>query len=173
MNPDSPTIEFENETNVPIESPINEAEQFTETDLMFVLSEQQQIVYEEFDWPDSFMIMEVDDIEGRQVRLETWDYYGGKTSFTFSDGEFLVDGETETLPLGFLPTPFRPDMFILGSSFEEIQTLLAFYPLIPSSSSPALQEGVEIYAGQQLILGFLNDRLFYVDAMAFVPEGIE
>lgn len=35
------------------------------------LSEQQQLILDEFGWPDSFMIMEIDDKEGNRVRFET------------------------------------------------------------------------------------------------------
>jgi len=43
--------------------------------------------------------------------------------------------------------------------------------LVPFENSGFIEEGVELYISQQLILGFLEDRLFYVDAMALAPEG--
>jgi len=138
-----------------------------------ILSEQQQMTADQFSWPDTFIIMEIDDEEGNHVRLETWVYCHGKTSYTFTDGIFQTDGEAITLPDGYIPTPYQPNQFPLGASPDQIQSLLTNSTLVPFENSGFIQEGVELYISQQLILGFLEDRLFYVDAMASVPEGVE
>jgi hypothetical protein len=135
------------------------------------LSEQQQSVIDDFDWPDTFLIMEIDDIEGNQVRLETWSYYGGNTSFTFSNGVFMVDGETGAMPDGFSPTPYHPDQFPLGASLEQITAILSDYTILSVEGGEVIQPGVKFFTAQQLILGFLNNRLFYVEALAHLPEG--
>lgn len=140
---------------------------------LVALSEHQQLVYDDFGWPDAFMIMEIDDLEGGQVRLETWAYYQGNIIFTFSDGIFKGEGEVETLPNNILPSPHHPDQFTLGFTIDQIQAILTDSPLILIEDSETIQEGVQIYAGQQLMLTFMNDRLIYVDALAFVPEGSE
>jgi hypothetical protein len=117
--------------------------------------------------------MEVDNKEGSQIRLEMWAYHGGKTSFTFTDGVFKFEGEVEALPVGYVPTPYHPNQFPLGSTPEQIMTLLPGVTIVPVQNSEGIQQGVLLYSGQQLILGFLNERLYYVDAMVFVPEGSE
>ena len=137
------------------------------------LSEHQQLVYDDFGWPDAFMIMEIDDIEGHQVRLETWAYYQGNIIFTFSDGVFKGEGEVETLPNNYLPSPHHPVQFTLGSTPDQIQAILIDFPLVPIEDSETIQEGVQVIAGQQLMLTFMDDRLIYVDALAFIPEGSE
>jgi hypothetical protein len=137
------------------------------------LSEQQQMIVDQFDLPDTFIIMEIDDPQGNHVRLETWVYCQGKTSYTFIDGIFESDGEAITLPDDYFPTPYHPIQFPLGASPDQIQSLLTHVTLVPFENSEMLQEGIRLYISEQLILGFQEDRLFYVDAMAFVPDGDE
>ena len=137
------------------------------------LSAEQQQVVDELDWPDTFMILEVDHREGQRIRQETWAYHQGKTTLTFLDGVFMAEGEVDRLPPGAIPTPYHPDQFILGSSLAQIRAGLAGVTLLPVEDAEPPESGIRLYAGPQLILGFLNDRLFYVDALAFVPEGSE
>jgi hypothetical protein len=137
------------------------------------LSQQQQLLIDEFSWPDSFTILEADDEQGEHVRFETWIYYGGKITFTFFDGVFQVEGDVETLPDGFISTPHHPDQFPLGASPDQIQSLLQDHTLVPIDHSEAIQPGAQMFVAQQLVLGFLDNRLFYVDALAFIPEGSE
>jgi len=137
------------------------------------LLQQQQLLIDEFGWPDSFTILEADADQGDPVRFETWIYYRGKISYTFFDGIFQVEGDVETLPQGFISTPHHPDQFPLGASPDQIQALLPDYTLVPLENSEAIQPGAEMFVAQQLVLGFLDNRLFYVDALAFIPEGSE
>jgi hypothetical protein len=137
------------------------------------LSQQQQLLIDEFNWPDSFTILEADDEQGEHVRFETWIYFQGKITYTFFDGVFHVEGDVETLPAGFIPTPHHPDQFPLGASPDQIQALLPDHSLVPIENSEAIQPGAQMYVAQQLVLGFLDNRLFYVDALAFIPEGSE
>jgi len=163
------SVDTTQEMIVPTSSTINP----TMPAMMVTLSEQQQLVVDDIDWPDSFMIFEIDTLEGARIRHETWVYFTGKTTFTFLDGVFAVEGETDSLPPGYVPTPHHPNQFPLGSSFAEVQALLPGYLLFPVEDEEPPEPGLQFYAGQQLILGFMNDRLFYVDALAFTPEGSE
>ena len=162
-------------TQVPIldETPMWTPEASINLEQALELSEQQQMTVDQFSWPDTFIIMEIDDQQGNHVRLETWVYCQGKTSYTFTDGVFQSDGEAITLPDGNIPTPYHPNQFPLGASPEQIQSLLTNSTLVPFENSGFIQEGVDLYISQQLILGFLEDRLFYVDAMTSVPDGDE
>jgi len=137
------------------------------------LSEQQQLLVDEFSWPDSFTILEADDEHGGTVRFETWIYYGGKITYTFFDGVFKVEGDVDRLTEGFIPTPHHPDQFPLGASPDEIQALLPEHTLVPVENSDVIQPGTQIFVAQQLVLGFLENRLFYVDALTFIPDGSE
>jgi len=137
------------------------------------LSQEQQLLIDEFSWPDSFTILEADVDQGEPMRFETWIYYRGKITYTFFEGIFQVEGDVEPLPAGFISTPHHPDQFPLGASPDQIQTLLSDHTLVPLENSEAIQPGAQMFVAQQLVLGFLDNQLFYVDALAFIPEGSE
>lgn len=137
------------------------------------LSEDQQLVYEDFGWPDTFTLSEIDNLEGDSVRYETWVYYYGKSSYTFADGVFITSGEAQPLPEGFTPAPYQPNHILLGASPEQAKDWMGNNPLTLVEESGAIQEGGKFYVGQQIILGFLDDRLFFVDTFAFIPDGSE
>jgi hypothetical protein len=137
----------------------------------FTLSQQQLSVVDDFGKPDAFTLVEVDDPDGNHIRHEVWAYYQGKTSFTFVEGVFINSGEVEVLPEGYFPTPYHPEQFSLGNSSEQVRAVLGDYPISLIENSEAIQPGAQFFAGQQLILGFLEDRLYYVEALVFIPEG--
>ena len=86
-------------------------------------------MFEDFGWPDTFSISEVDNLEGEPIRYETWVYYTWKSSFTFADGVFTNSGETQQLPEGFIPAPYQPNHFILGASPEQVKAWMGNNPL--------------------------------------------
>ena len=148
-------------------------QEITGTGTLVSLSSQQQSLVNDLGYPDAFSIVEVETDKAEFVRLETWIYYVASTSYTFSDGNFKMDGAVEDIPDGFIPAPHHPDQFPLGVSLEQIRSLLPDHDLSLFNHSDAFQEGVQLYVSQQLVLSFRDNRLFYVEAFAFVPEGSE
>jgi hypothetical protein len=140
---------------------------------LVTLSSQQQFLVEDLGWPDAFSISEIETNAGGRVRVETWLYYSESASYTFADGEFHSTGTAESIGERFIPTPHHPDQFPLGSSPQQIQTLLPDHGLTKIKNSNAFLDDVQLYVCQQLILSFQDNRLFYVESLAFVPEGGE
>ena len=116
------------------------------------------------------MIMESDDVEGNQLRHEYWNYYQGKTIFIFVDGIFQIDSNINSLPDGYLPSPYHPNQFPLGISFVQLQMLLPEHKLIPMENTEYIKPGLTMYASQQAVFSFIQDRLFYIETIALVPE---
>ena len=145
----------------------------TATPMTVDLSDQQQLLVDEFGWPDSFTILEVDDDQGQKVRFETWTYYAGKIIYTFFDGVFQVEGYIDPIDEEAIISPYRPDQFALGATPEQIGALITSgdFTRIPDEGSGL--EGVDLYVADQLVVGFEEDRLVYVDALVFLPEGGE
>jgi hypothetical protein len=137
------------------------------------LSEQHKSVVDDLGWPDAFTLVEMDNVQGEPIRHEIWNYYLAQTSFLFSNGIFISDSEVEMPPAGIIPTPYTPDQFPVGISLEDIQTLLGDVSLNAVENSDLIQEGFQLYAGQQILLGFINNQLVYVEALALFPEGSE
>lgn len=137
------------------------------------LSEDQQLILDDFGWPDAFTIMEIDDADNNSQRVETWSYYDYQTSLTFSEGVFLYDEVEEQLSGEILQTTFHPNDFPLGISMGQIGELLPDLTLVPIENVDYLLEGLDIYFGESIVLGFYNNRLFLIDAWADLLEGAE
>jgi hypothetical protein len=135
------------------------------------LSEDQQLILDDFGWPDAFMIMEMDDAEGNPQRVETWSYYEYQTSLTFSDGVFMYDEVEAQLSGEIFPTELRPNEFPLGISMDQLDELLPDVLLVPIENIDYFLEGLDIYFGESFVLGFYENRLFLIDAWAALPEG--
>lgn len=86
---------------------------------------------------------------------------------------FQIDGDVDPLPDGYQAAIYIPVQFMLGASLAQVEAVLVDFPLVSIESSDSVWEGLELYAGEQLLLGFQHNRLFYVDAIAYVPEGGE
>ena len=71
------------------------------------------------------------------------------------------------------PTDLRPNDFPLDISMEQIDQLLPDVPLAPIENLDYLLEGLDIYLGESFVLGFYDDRLFFIDAWAGLPGGVE
>ncbi len=134
------------------------------------LSPMQEEIVAEFGWPQSFLVLELEDGEGRRARQETWNYFDGETAYVFLDGELATFRAIDPLPDGSDTTPYQPNQFVLGSAFGEVEGLLAEGEWTQLPGLEKLAEGVEICAGKQLILGFHDQRLVFVRSLALAPE---
>jgi len=128
--------------------------------------------------PDAFDISVVE-VEGGQVRLESWRYFYFGTRIDFVDGEAVWTYDLEPVPEGTIFAAwYDPLTFESGMGVQEASQLIA-------SSSPAgaepeslsLAEGGEglengvMLVGDQILLGFDGDQLVYVETVALFPEG--
>ncbi|MGD2253562.1 MAG: hypothetical protein PVF70_11670 [Anaerolineales bacterium] len=137
-----------------------------------VLSEDQLLVLSDFGWPHAFHILAAYDGDNRLTRFETWSYYDGGIAYVFLDGEFLFDEEEEVYPSQLQVTTYRPDGFVLGQSMEDVR---ASHPGVEWTRVDSLEEvgeGVELYASSMILIGFSENQLISVSALAFLPgEG--
>lgn len=120
--------------------------------------------------PDAFVVT-VDEYEGTVVRHESWTYYSAGTQIDLVDGEIVWDVEIEPLPDGtFLPLLYDPYEFDMLSSTDEVLGRLHDVELerLPASDDLDI-DGVDLYGGEQLLLGFVEDQLVYVETFPAVP----
>ena len=110
--------------------------------------------------------MEVDDLDGRPVRYEYWTYFKGSITYGFRDGGFL-SATSESYPAGgVLPAPYRPEYFTFGESPSVVLTRLSLQDVGSAPVDDELLPGVDLIAGDRLLLGFLDQRLIYVQTLA-------
>lgn len=137
-------------------------------------------VMEELGMPDAFDISIVQ-IEGGEVRMESWRYFQYGTRVDFVDGEAVWTMEIDPVPEGTLFAAwYDPLAFEAGMTVEEASALAT--RASPAGMVPVyidISQGGEdlagglMLAGDQILLGLENGRLVYVETLAMVPAGGE
>ena len=120
--------------------------------------------------PDAFSVR-FKELEGQAVRWESWYYFDFASSFEFVDGELLWTAELDPVPDGSLyahlyaPEDFRADM-----TTAQVRELLAWQSLEELDLAEAEIEGGLLLAGDQILLGFDQDQLVYVETLILSPQ---
>lgn len=124
--------------------------------------------------PESF-ILTADEVGGRVVRFESWQYWSSLTQIDLVDGEIAWNAQLEAIPDGsFLPLIYAPDEFVLQSSVDEVKLALGDVTLTPidGAADDLGVDGAELWAGEQLLLGFVDDQLIHVQTFPLAPEEL-
>lgn len=127
--------------------------------------------------PDAFMISD-QAVTGGNVRCESWHYNQFGLRVDFVDGQiaWTVDADVPS-PGGIYPAWYNPLDFEIGMSQELAASLVTSRS--PAGSKPQaidLAEGGEdlvgttMLAGDQILMGFYNGKLVYVETLALLPE---
>jgi len=127
-------------------------------------------VMEEMGPPDAFTIT-FQELEGQLVRWESWSYFDFTTQFDFIDGELLWTIDLEEVPDGSIYAHwYDPLEFQAGMSQGEVESLLANPDLLEVDLASLDLEGSIALAGDQILLGFDNDQLVYVETVILSPD---
>lgn len=124
--------------------------------------------------PDAFVIT-VDEIAGTVSRFESWSYFAEGTQIDLVDGEVLWDVAIEVLPDGtWLPLMYDPREFTMLASKADTLAAIADVTLARLDSDVDIEvDGAEVWAGEQLVLAFVDDRLVYVESFPLAPGDQE
>ena len=159
------------------------ATEITPDDLALALAaprtDERPEVLERLGLPDEFDVSIVE-VEGGQVRLESWRYYGFGTRVDFADGVIVWTIDLEPVAHSTLfPAWYDPTAFEAGMTPEEVTPLLV--AASPAGTAPEtidVSEGGEdlagllLLAGDQITIGFENGGLVYVETLGMtVQEG--
>lgn len=159
--------------------PVSEPEVGPETDVLALddalegtLTDRRPAAIEELGVPDAFVIT-FEDLEGVPVRSEQWSYLDFGTRYDFLDGELLWTVELESVPDASIYAHFYdPLEFSADMSTVDIEELLSGQQLETFDLGEGELPGASILAGDQILLGFDNDRLVYVETFILSPtEG--
>ena len=136
------------------------------------IEDRRTTVLAEMGLPDAFSIR-FDILEGEVVRWESWSYFDFGNCFEFLDGELLWTVELEPVPDSTLyahlysPFDFQPHTskneilaYFNGRPFEEI-----------SLSDQGIENGL-LLIGDQIMLGFEQDKLVYVETLILEPDDV-
>lgn len=136
----------------------------------YALTAQQSSLLLDIGYPDAFDIIEIDGTNGTVHRLETWRYFRQNTAFVFLDGKFRYDAWEEYPPGGVIPVTVSPDQFPLGSSKQAVIDRFDSRQWQTFTNSVFQEMSFEFLVSEQIILGFKDDRLVYVETIAFPAE---
>lgn len=129
--------------------------------------------------PDTFVVS-WQDVEGALVQMESWGYHGFATRVDIVDGEIVLTTDLDVLDPGtFYPSWYDPTAF---AALMPIGDALA----IATDASPAgftpeavdlsggreATDRADLYVGDQIVLGFLEERLVYVESVALAPRAV-
>lgn len=138
------------------------------------LTAQQEALLDDLGFPDAFDIIEMDGADGAAHRYETWRYFQQNTAFVFIDGEFRYDAWEPYPPGGVIAVTVSPDQFPLGIGKQAVINRFDSREWETFTNSALQESGLEFLVSEQIILGFENDRLVYVEAIALpAQEGAQ
>jgi len=157
--------------------------EITPDDLALALAapivDERPEVLERLGRPDEFDISIVQ-VDGGQVRLESWRYYAFGTRVDFADGVIVWTVDLEPIADSTLfPAWYDPIAFEAGMTEQQVTTLLT--AASPAGTAPEtidVSEGGEdlaglmMLAGDQITVGFEDGGLVYVETLGMtVQEG--
>ena len=120
--------------------------------------------------PDSFTL-QWQELQGQNVRWEEWSYFDFESRFDFVDGVLLWTLVIDPAPSGSLYAHvFNPLDFEFGMTMAEVQLLLPDIVMTEIPLDEADIPGGVLFAGEQILLGFDEDGLVFVQTFMLEPE---
>jgi tetratricopeptide (TPR) repeat protein len=138
-------------------------------------SEDQIEIVNRLGPPESFTIMicSLDEESDEVVRTDTWNYYSMQSRFVFTDGKLVLTEEIEAIDGNAVFPEYTPDRFVYGMSFKEVIDFLGEMEFALAEITDEYVENGDLYFTEQLVLGFKDDMLFYVESLPLIPEEDE
>ncbi len=120
--------------------------------------------------PDAFKIT-FQELDGSIVRSEEWSYFDSLTRFDFIDGEMLWTVDLDPVPDASLYAHrYDPRDYVAYMSTAEVEDLLSDQILERTDLAEADIEAGLLMSGDQILLGFDDDRLVFVQTFILTPE---
>jgi WD40 repeat protein len=132
-----------------------------EDPLTYRLSEDQRAIIDEHGFPDSFVILYVDG--GRQ---ETWFYFEDGLVIDYLGGIELQQGyDADMTDYDVGKTVYTPDDFVFGMTPGAALSAAGVDSFVMEPLEDELVEDGVLYFGEGIVLGFVDDELYYVETI--------
>jgi hypothetical protein len=121
--------------------------------------------------PDAFRII-FEDLDSQTIRREEWSYFDDQARFDFIDGTLIDTARIVPTPNGTIfasyydPSDFHPYM-----TLGQVQALFPEQELLQVDASEAGVPGGLLVAGNQILMGFDQGQLVYVETLVLTPGG--
>jgi len=120
--------------------------------------------------PDAFTL-QWQELQGQIVRWEEWSYFDFESRFDFVDGVMLWTLDIDPAPSGSIYAHlFNPLEFEFGMTMTEVQGMLPDITMTEIALDEADIPGGVFLVGDQILLGFDEDELVYVQTFILEPE---
>jgi hypothetical protein len=120
--------------------------------------------------PDAFTL-QWQELQDQYVRWEEWSYFDFESRFDFVDGVLLWTLDIDPAPSGSIYAHvFNPLEFEVGMTMAEVQRMLPDIVMTEITLDEADIPGGVLFAGDQILLGFDEDALVYVQTFILEPE---
>jgi hypothetical protein len=120
--------------------------------------------------PDAFKIT-FTQLNSQPVRQDEWSYFDDKTRFDFIDGALAWTLALEPMPDSTLNASYYDPMsFTPGMTVDEVKALLGNQELVQVDLAENGITGGSALAGDQILLGFDQGNLVYVETFALIPQ---
>lgn len=120
--------------------------------------------------PDTFKIT-FETLNLKVVRYEQWSYFDDQTCMDFMNGTLVSTEKLDPLPDGSIfASEYDPQSFQAGMSPQDVTTLMGDTQLTQLDTADEGVTGGLVMAGQQILLGFDQGQLVYVETLVLTPQ---
>ena len=122
--------------------------------------------------PESFTLMMValNEDSDEIVRNEIWNYFSLGTRFIFLKGELILTEEIDSIDDESVLPSYSPDQFGFGMSFAEVLEVTGEKEFVLMEVIDEYIESGDLYYTEQLVLGFKDEQLFFVESQPLIPD---
>lgn len=120
--------------------------------------------------PDAFKLTFAS-LDSKVVRYEQWSYFDDQTCLDLMNGTLVSTEKLEALPDGSIfASEYDPQSFQAGMSVQAVTALMGNKDLTQLDTAGQGVPGGLVMAGQQILFGFEQGRLVYVETLALTPQ---
>jgi len=120
--------------------------------------------------PDAFKLTFAS-LNSKVVRYEQWSYFDDQTCMDFMNGTLVSTEKLDPLPDGSIfASEYDPQSFQAGMSPQDVTSLMGDTQLAQLDTADEGVAGGLVMAGQQILLGFDQDQLVYVETLVLTPQ---
>ncbi|MGA2111783.1 MAG: hypothetical protein ABSG98_06500 [Anaerolineales bacterium] len=128
-------------------------------------------ILKQMGYPDAFRII-FEDLGSQTVRREEWSYFDEQTRFDFIDGTLVDTARIVPTPNGTIfASYYDPSAFQAYMTLGQVQALFPDQKLLQVDAAQAGVSGGLVVAGNQILMGFDQGQLVYVETLVLTPEG--
>jgi hypothetical protein len=120
--------------------------------------------------PDAFRIT-FDTLNSQVVRYEEWSFFDDRTRLDFIDGTLVSTEQLELVPDGTIfASDYDPQSFYASMPVSEVKSILDGQEFVEEDTAQTGEPGGLLLVSRQILFGFDQGQLVYVETLVLTPE---